>query len=536
MSNVETRPPVMMEQKDQNRRLIRSTLTVAAPTLLSRIFGYIRDMIQAFYLGTSRSADAYTIAYVIPNLLRRLTGEGAMTAAFVPVFTQLKKEKKTEELWKFANSFFFDLTLIMTLLTVLGIVFSPLFVRIIAFGFKDVQGKLELTIVLTRIMFPYIFLISLAALVMAILNSFHKFFVPAFTPVLFNLSIIALALIFAGKTEEPAYVFAIGVVLGGLLQLAFQVPFLWRKGMRFKPMLSFTHPAVRKVGKLMLPGIFGMGIYQINFAISRIIASLLEEGSVSSLYYASRIQELTLGLFSIALSIALLPTFSELAARHDIQSMKKTLVFALKLIFLITFPATVGLLVLNQSIIQVLFQRGVFDAQSTSMSASCLLFFALGIPFISGVKIIAPAFYSLKDTKTPVIVAFFVMLSYISLSLVLMKPMRVGGIALALSLASVFNFILLFFLLEKKIGKVKKKEIIISAFKSAISAAGMGVAVWFFMKQFEFYRLIFVKKLGVLFAAIALGIFVYVILNLLFNHEDLRSLRDIFSKEKILEE
>ncbi|MCK4264565.1 MAG: polysaccharide biosynthesis C-terminal domain-containing protein, partial [Candidatus Aminicenantes bacterium] len=236
------------------------------------------------------------------------------------------------------------------------------------------------------------------------------------------------------------------------------------------------------------------------------------------------------------LSIALLPTFSELAARHDIQSMKKTLVFALKLIFLITFPATVGLLVLNQSIIQVLFQRGVFDAQSTSMSASCLLFFALGIPFISGVKIIAPAFYSLKDTKTPVIVAFFVMLSYISLSLVLMKPMRVGGIALALSLSSVFNFILLFFLLEKKIGKVKKKEIIISAFKSAISAAGMGVAVWFFMKQFEFYRLIFVKKLGVLFAAIALGIFVYVILNLLFNHEDLRGLKDIFSKEKILEE
>ena len=279
---------------------------MASPTLLSRIFGYIRDMIQAFYLGTSRGADAFTIAYVIPNLLRRLTGEGAMTAAFIPVFTQEKREKSRSELWKFANSFFFDLTLIMTLLTVLGLIFSPLLVKVMAPGFGDVQGKWELTIILTRIMFPYIFLISLAALVMAILNSFHKFFVPAFTPVLFNLAIISLAVLFARKVEEPAYVFAAGVVLGGVFQLAFQLPFLWRRGMRFKFSLSFSHPAVRRAAKLMVPGIFGLGISQINFAISRMIASVLEEGSVSSLYYASRVQELTLGLFSIALSIALL--------------------------------------------------------------------------------------------------------------------------------------------------------------------------------------------------------------------------------------
>jgi len=523
-----------MEQKEQKRRLLKSTFAVAAPTVLSRILGYVRDMIQAYYLGTGRGADAFTIAYIIPNLLRRLTGEGAMTAAFVPVFTQLKKEKSREELWKFTHTFFFDLTLIMALLAVLGIVFSPLLVKIIAPGFNDVPEKWELTVVLTRIMFPYIFLISLAALAMAVLNSFHKFAVPAFTPVLFNLAIISLAVIFAGKVEEPAYVFALGVVVGGVFQLGFQLPFLWKRGMRFKFGLSFSHPAIRKVMALMVPGIFGVGITQINLAVSRIIASILEEGSVSSLYYATRVRELTLGLFSIALSIALLPTFSEHAAHRDIEGMKKTLIFSLKLIFLITLPAMVGLLILNRHIVQVLFQRGHFQDQSTTMSAACLLFFAIGLPFISAVKILAPAFYSLKDTKTPVFVAFLVMIVYLSLSLILMKPLRVGGLALALSLAEAFNFLLLFFFLERKIGKIRKKEIFSSFLKSSLSVAFMGAVIWFFIGHFEFQRLEFLEQLAVLFSAVFLGILSYFLASLLFNNEDLKGLRDIFSRERIL--
>lgn len=523
-----------MEQKEHNRKLLRSTFSVSAPTFLSRILGLFRDMIQANYMGTGTRMDAFTIAFTIPNLLRRLTGEGAMTAAFIPVFTQQKKEQAKEELWKFAHYFFFDLSVIMALITVLGVVFAPVLVKIISIGFKDIAGKWDLTITLTRFMFPYIFLISLAALAMAILNSFHKFFIPAFTPVLFNLSIITLAVVFAGRAEEPAYVFAAGVVVGGVLQLAFQIPFLLRQGMRFKPMVSFAHPAVRKVGKLMIPGIFGAGLYQINYALSRMIASVLEEGSVSSLYYAARVQELTLGLFSIALSIALLPTFSDQAARQDVDGMKKTLVYSFKLVFLVTFPAMVGLLILNRPIIQVLFQRGEFDQQSTLMSASCLFFFAFGIPFISGVRIIAPAFYSLKDIKTPVIVASFIMALYILLSLLLMNPLRVGGIALALSISSVINLIVLFYLLEKKIGNIPKKGILISALKSAFSAAGMGAVVWLFSRQFELEQMIFLQKLGIIAAAVSIGVVVYLMLNLLFSHEDLRSLKDVFSKEKIL--
>jgi putative peptidoglycan lipid II flippase len=286
----------------------------------------------------------------------------------------------------------------------------------------------------------------------------------------------------------------------------------------------------------MVPGVFGVGISQINFALSRIIASFLEEGSVSSLYYASRVQELSLGIFAIALSITLLPAFSELAAHENIEEMKRTIVFAFKLIFFVTFPAAVGLFVLNRPIIQVLYERGVFDAQSTAMSASCLLFFSISLPFISGIKILAPAFYSLKDTKTPVIVAFFVMISYIGLSLVLMHPLRVGGIALALSLSSILNFILLFLLLEKKIGKIKRGEISLSGLRCLLSSLAMGGFVWFLMSRFDFGSLIFIRQLGVLMAVIAVGILVYVLLNILFNHEDLKRLRAVFSRDEILKD
>jgi putative peptidoglycan lipid II flippase len=485
-------------------------------------------MIQAFYMGTSRSMDAFTIAYVIPNLLRRLTGEGAMTAAFIPVFTQIKKEKTKAELWRFANIFFYDLTLIMAFITVTGIIISPFLVRIIGFGFKNIAGKWELTTALTRLMFPYIFLISLAALAMAILNSFHKFFVPALTPVLFNLAIITAAVFLAGRVAEPAYVFAGGVVLGGVLQLGLQLPFLWKKGMRFTPLLSFRHPAVRKVGKLMIPGIFGVGISQINFALSRMIASLLEEGSVSSLYFASRVQEFTLGIFSIALSIALLPTLSEYAAEKDIDSIKSTLQFSFKLILLVTIPAAIGLLTLNREIIEVLFQRGLFNTQSTAMSAQCLFYFSLSLPFLSGVKILAPAFYSLKDTKTPVIVAFWVMICYLLLAIVLMRPLKVGGIALALSLASAFNFFLLFHLLERKIGVISKKKILISGGKCLLSALFMGAGVLYFMHLVHFTEASSWAKVGLLSGAIIVGVILYSLLQWMSNKEDFKGVLSLF--------
>jgi putative peptidoglycan lipid II flippase len=380
-------------------------------------------------------------------------------------------------------------------------------------------------------MFPYIFLVSLAALVMAILNSFHKFFVPAFTPVLFNLAIIGAAALWAGRVDEPAYVFAGGVIVGGIMQLAFQIPYVWRQGMRFRPLLTFTHPAVRKVGRLMIPGIFGAGIYQINVSISRMIASTLEEGSVASLYYSSRIQELTLGLFSIALSVALLPTLSDLAARKDIPEMKRTLQFSLKMISFITFPATLGLLILHRPIVQVLFQYGRFGAQSTDMTASCLFFFALAIPALSGVKVVAPAFFSLKDTRTPVIVAFFITFVYIACSLWLMGPLQVAGIALALAISSLINFVCLYVLLERKIGAMPKRNTLVFGLKAALFSGIMAAVIRIFFFRFPFSTAATPGKVGILLATILLGIAVYVGLSLIFSRSEVLSLRLLFSRK-----
>jgi putative peptidoglycan lipid II flippase len=519
-----------MKRSAGNSKLLRSTLAVSLPTFLSRILGYVRDLLQAFYMGTGKGMDAFTIAFLIPNLLRRLTAEGAMTAAFIPVFSQIKNRDTREKLWRFANAFFFCMTLVMAVLTLLGILLSPLLVRLLAGDYGEVPGKLELTIVLTRIMFPYIFLVSLAALIMAVLNSFHKFFVPAFTPVLFNLAIIAAAALWAGRADEPAYIFAGGVILGGVLQLAFQIPFAWRQGMRFRPLLTFTHPAVRKVGRLMIPGIFGAGIYQINVTISRMIASTLEEGSVSSLYYSSRIQELTLGLFSIALSIALLPTLSDMAARKDMPEMKRTLQFSLKMITFITFPATVGLVVLHRPIVQVLFQYGRFSSLSTDMTASCLLYFALAIPAISGVKVVAPAFFSLKDTKTPVKVAFFITFIYVASALWLMGPLRVAGIALALAISSLINFLGLYVLLERKIGTIPKRGMLFFALKAALFSAAMGMVIYIFYRQFAFDGAANLEKIGILLATILVGIAAYMGLNLIFSRREVMSLKGLFSK------
>jgi putative peptidoglycan lipid II flippase len=521
----------MKQSTQNNTRLLRSTLAVSIPTILSRIAGYLRDLLQANFMGTTKSMDAYTIALQIPNLLRRLTAEGAMTAAFIPVFSQIKTKESREKLWKFANAFFFDLTLIMTMLTLAGILLAPLLVKIQAGKFALTPGKLELTITLTRIMFPYIFLVSLAALVMAILNSFHRFFVPAFTPVLFNLSVITAAAVWAAKAEEPAFIFAGGVLVGGFLQLAFQIPFVWRKGMRFQPLLSFRHPAVRRVGRLMIPGIFGAGIYQINIFISRMMATGLEEGSVSSLYYSSRIQELTLGIFSIALSIALLPTLSDLAARNDVPEMKRTLQFSLKMITLVTFPATLGLVLLHRPIVQVLFQYGKFSDVSTQTTAACLLYFALGIPMISGVKVLTPAFYSLKDTKTPVIIAFFVTILYITSALLFMGPLRVAGIALAMSLSALINLSSLWVLLERKIGRIPKKALGLFALKAAALTLVMGAGIHVFMGFFDFAAAARLRQIGILLGAIVLGFGIYLGLNLLFSREEVKGLKRMLEKK-----
>jgi putative peptidoglycan lipid II flippase len=525
-----------MDHDDRKSRLIRSTAAVAAPTLVSRVLGYIRDLLQAYYLGTGHGADAFTIAFTIPNLFRRLTGEGAMTPAFVPTFTELKRDRERAGLWAFGNVFFWDLALVMAVATGLGILFAPSLVKVIAYGFGHVAGKWPLTIFMTRVMFPYLFFITLAALATGILNSFGRFFVPASTPILFNIAVIAAVTGWAGNAREPALVFAAGVVIGGILQLALQIPFLWKEGMRFTPGLSFRDPMVRRVGRLMVPGIFGASVYQVNFALSRMIASGLEKGSTASLYYASRIEELTLGLFSIALAAALLPAFSEHVAARDIGEMKRTLGFSLKLTALVSFPAAAGLMALNVPIMRTLFERGQFDRGSTALASSCLLFFAIGLPFISGVKVVAPAFFSLKDTRTPVAIGIVVMVVNVAVSLLLMGTLRVGGLALSLSLSQILNFVLLLAWLERKVGPTEKGRWVSSAAKAAAAAVVMGASLRLAWPLLGVDRAAFVVRAAALAGSIAAGILLYLGLLRLVSPADLKSvfglLKRAAAKEK----
>jgi putative peptidoglycan lipid II flippase len=512
-----------MEHDDRKTRLIRSTAAVAAPTLVSRILGYVRDLLQAYYLGTGDSADAFTIAFTIPNLFRRLTGEGAMTPAFVPTFTELKRHRDRAGLWAFGNAFFWDLAMVMAATTALGIFFAPGLVKVIAYGFGDVAGKWGLTIFMTRVMFPYLFFITLAALASGILNAFGRFFVPASTPILFNVAVIAAVTGWAGNSREPALAFAAGVVIGGLLQLALQVPFLWREGMRFTFGVSFRDPAVRRVGRLMVPGIFGASVYQVNFALSRMIASGLEKGSTSALYYASRIEELTLGLFSIALAAALLPAFSEHVAADEMNELKTTLGFSLRLTAFVSFPAAAGLMALNAPIMRTLFERGHFDRASTAVSAGCLLFFALGLPFVSGVKVVAPAFFSLKDTRTPVAIGVAVLVVNTSVSLLLMGPLRVGGLALSLSLSQVLNFILLVIWLGRKIGPLDPVRWAAPALKAALAAALRGAAIRLAWPLLGVDGSAFPVRAAALAGAILAGIALYAGLLRILSPSDLRS-------------
>lgn len=519
-----------MDHDERRRKILRSTLEVTAPTAASRVLGYIRDLLQAFYLGTGPAADAFTIAYTIPNLLRRLTAEGAMTPAFVPVFMRVQGERSREETWRFATRAFFDLALVVFGLVLVGILFAPGVVRIIAFGFRSDPGKEALTLQLTRIMFPYILFVSLAALAGAVLNSRRRFFVPASTPVLFNVAFIAAALLLAGRSAQPALVFAWGVVAGGVLQLVVQIPFLAQEGMSFRFRASFRDPDIRRVARLMIPGLFATGLYQVNFALSRMLASVLPQGSAASLYYSSRVEELALGLFSIALASVLLPTLAEQAAGRDDAGLKSTLTFSLKLVFVATLPAAAGLLALSRPIMEVLFKRGEFGASSAAMTSGCLVFFAVGLPFLAAVKILSAAFFSLEDTRTPVLVGVTIMAVYVALSLILMGPLEVRGLALALSLSQLLNGFLLFGALERKLGPIPKLGFLGSFLKAAAAAAVMGIVVRLFFAAISRGPAGTLRQAGELGASIVLGIGVYLVLLLLLDRRDARSLRALVSR------
>jgi putative peptidoglycan lipid II flippase len=472
----------------EKKQILKSASIITLVTIASRILGYFRDQRLTFLLGSTLAADSFLLAYRIPNLLRRLVGEGAMTASFIPVFTSYMAEKPREELWAFANKLFWTLATVLAAVTVLGMFFSSELIHFFTLFEKD-PLHWDQAVYLNRIVFPYIFFIALAALAMAILNCFHVFGLPASTPILLNLSIIAASFYYLVVPKATATVaLAVGVLVGGALQFLVQVPLLVRQGMDFKFGISFSHPGIRSVGRLMIPGFFGIGIYQVNFFVDTVFATAdkMPQGSVTALYIADRVMELVLGGYAIAVATAILPMMSKQAAAHDFEALKKTFAFSLRIVSYITVPAMVGLIVLREPIIRVLFQHGEFDAHSTELTARALLYYSLGLPAIAATKLIVPAFYSTQDTRTPVRVAAYTLIVNALLNAVFLKTFFQtfynGGPALATSIAAYFNFLILFVIFRQRFGRLGTFNILVSLFKISICSAVMGVLCYAMLK------------------------------------------------------
>jgi putative peptidoglycan lipid II flippase len=436
-------------------------------------------MVTAFFFGTGNAADAFFLAFTIPNLLRRLFAEGTLTVSFVPVFTEYHESQGSDEARVVASVTMTALSIVLFVVVLAGIYFSPQIVTVMAPGFLDDPEKYRLTVHLTRVMFPYIFFVSLAALSMGILNSLGHFLAPASAPVFLNLAMIGAMFLLCPALETPINGLAVGVIIGGVLQLVIQLPALYRRGMIPRISFQFSHPAVKKILRLVLPAVFGASIYQINVVVIRLLASLLPAGSISYLYYADRLTQFPLGIFAVALGTAVLPSMSKMAARGDMDRLKETFTDALALTLYISVPSAVGLIVLREPIMSLLFFRGEFDYLSVTKSAEALLFFSLGLPAVSAVRVMSNAFYARQDTATPVKVGALAMIMNILLSLWLMTILSHSGLALAVSLAALINGTLLLVIFRRRSGRLGLRRVLVSFVKTAVACALMGVAVYF---------------------------------------------------------
>ncbi len=445
--------------------------------MLSRVFGLVRDMVIA-YLYPKAVSDAFFVAFRLPNMLREMLAEGAMNAGFIPVFSDYMATRPREEAEELVAVAIGAMAAVLMSVSALGVIFAPAIVRFITLEFGPPNDKLLLAIRLARLLFPYILLIGMASLLMAILNSLHRFFSSAYAPMLLNVSMIACAYLFRHSFREPIFGLAVGVVVGGVLQILLQIPFIRRVKIPLRAAWNFRHPGLHRIFLLLLPTFFGQAVREVNIIVDTMLAWYLGEGMVSALYYAYRIVHLPLAVFGLAIATAILPTMSRASSTGDIGELKRTLSLGLRSVFFIMLPATVGLIVLRVPIVRLLFEHGRFDAVATDNTAFALLFYSFGLFAFAGAKVLAFAFYSMKETKLPVMVAVVAMVSNVVLNLLLMIPLRQGGLALASSISSTINMVVLWMFLERRIGGLDVRTIAAAMAKICCLSLAMGVCVY----------------------------------------------------------
>lgn len=511
----------------RHRSIAKSAGIIGFATLCSRILGFLRDVIIANLFGTAKFAQAFVVAFRIPNLLRDLVGEGATNAAFVPVLTQYQVHETKEKFWKLVSNIFGLLSIVLVAISLVGVLATPVIVRAIAPGFYQDPEKLRITIQLTRAMFPYLILIGLTAYFMGVLNSLKHFSIPAFGPAILNIMIILSAVFLAKRMIEPVFALAIGVLAGGIAQVLINIPVLINKGMRLRPRFDITHSEVKKIGKLLAPRAVGACVYQLSIFVDTIMASLatiVGEGGVAALYYANRIIQFPMAIFAISIAQAALPAMSAHAAKKDIKELRQTLSFALRSVLLITIPSAVGLLILAKPIVRTLFERGEFSFYSTNITSSALLFYSFGLFAYAGIKVLVSCFYSMHDTATPVKVASASLVLNIFLNLILMFPLKIGGLALATSCAAFFNFSILFIILRKKMRRIDGRRIIRSFLKIFAASIFMGAVIWFVSRDLSasLIDIGLAEKVIKLSIPIFAGIFVYAIGCFIFRVEEVQ--------------
>ena len=463
-------------------RLATSAGIIGTATLTSRILGLVRDQVLAFLFGAGNAMDAFNVAYRIPNLMRDLFAEGAMSAAFVPTFTRRLAADGKAAAWHVGNQLINALVVVTGTLVVLGVIFAGPITQLLAGSYAEVPGKLELTVTLTRILLPFLTLVAVAAAVMGMLNSLNRFFTPAISPAMFNVGIILSALAFVPLMRrfgiEPIIGIAIGAILGGLGQIVVQLPALYREGFRYQPILNPRDPGLQDILRLIGPGTLAGAAVQINLLVNMVLATGEGTGAVSWLGFAFRVMYLPIGIFGVSIATATLPAVSRHAARQQLDGIRATVSSALRMMLILNVPAMVGLVVLADPIVGLIFERGSFLPSDTSATAAALCFYAPGLLGYSAVRIAVPCFYALRNSLTPTVISLVAVGLNIVLNLILVQVMGFRGLALGTSIAAMVNASLLLFLLRRRLGGLDLARVGATAARVSVAAALMGVAVW----------------------------------------------------------
>ena len=514
---------VAAKPPSQSESVVRSAGVVSVAVFMSRITGLLRESVMARLFGAGLIYDAFMLGFRIPNLTRDLFAEGALSSAFVPTFTEYLSKRSKEEAARLANLVATALIIVVGAVCAAGMIFAPTLVHLLAPGFAAVPGKFELAVNMTRIMFPFLLLVALAAQAMGVLNACNKFGVPAMASTFFNIGSVGFGVwlgIWLGPLLHLSRIegMAIGVVLGGALQLIWQLPALHRLGFRFRPALDWSDPGLRRILTLMVPAILGNAAVQINVMVNTNFASSINDplrgldGPVSWLSYAFRFMQLPLGLFGVAMASATLPSIARSAARGDMDEFRRTLSHSLGTVFLLTVPSSVGLIVLGKSIIGAIYQGGRFQLYDTQQTAVALSYYAIGLAGYAALKVLSPAFYALNDARTPMMVSLAsILVNYAAAStMIRFAGLGHAGLALSTSVVALFGFVFLFAVLRKRIDGIYGRTLAAQIGKIALASAMMGATIFATSRGMEMWLGVSqMARLADLAVSIPIGLAVY---------------------------